>query len=782
MQLSKLLSIGITEEIGNDEKLRIRFLKDIIRNTNLSPTEKFNLTKQIAANNGIYEKDDKGNIIIDNTNLNNNIIGSTSYISNFNPNYKYIILYSTPTEILEKDLTSEIIDITKGFEKDSKGNSYRKFDETKLKQIEQERVYGLIKSKVESLIELAYGANIKYVDYYNSNIDDNSYEKYFTKYEKEVITKALGYKRAYEEKEELYKSEVNKLDRSILSEEEYIKKCQEILEKIGENGWESYKVSKPGSSNSKISYEEYEKLVINEAKKRAVIARFLMEDNNKINGKRLKIVKEDGSEEYIDNTEFNLIRAENNWDLTPENIPLSKVMNDANNLSENEKMKKLLARIEFLENNTNNLDIINEFEDAKRQLDELKSKKITGLFALNNNGENASISFDQDLIDILEILKEVPDFVSIIRAHPDLFPTVFNDPDTLAFLEKCSPEDYENIIIELSLLDSKSQDLESLIVKKQISEEVTLHNQVSSITNKPIHMGIHGRLLLPITGGDEEDAINRGVWISGLYEVSNQKAWRSIPKYQGRTSGVTIGMDTELSNSSDVIGIAYSRIESHFKYNKKFAKTALNGHLLSVYGLKELPKNFSLQAIASVGHNYIKNKATTANNIIGKYQNNNFNFEALLNYKYRINYNLYLIPNIGLKYDYSRSSGYKGNNFVQKLMIQKKSNRLLTTSLGSKVEFKSIKVLNDITLVPSLYGSIENHFYNKDTKVNAKAVLNNQIIEEKIIISKQPKFGYNIGGNVLLTKKNINVVFEYNHYAHKKYKSHQGLVKLKINL
>lgn len=298
-------------------------------------------------------------------------------------------------------------------------------------------------------------------------------------------------------------------------------------------------------------------------------------------------------------------------------------------------------------------------------------------------------------------------------------------------------------------------------------------------------MVIHGRLLLPtapITAGEEDDAINRGVWISSLYEVSNQRAWRSIPKYQGRTSGVTIGMDTEFSNSSDIIGIAYSRVESHFKYNKKFGKTALNGHLFSVYGLKELPKNFSLQAIASVGHNYIKNKAINAHNIVGKYQNNHFNFEALLNYKYRTKYDLYLIPNIGLKYDYSRSSGYKGNNFVQKLMIQKKSNQLWTTSLGGKVEFKPIKILNDITLVPSLCVSIENHFYNKDTKINAKAVLNNQIIEEKIIISKQHKFGYNIGGNVLVTKKNINVIFEYNHYTHKRYKSHQGLVKLKVNL
>ncbi|MGI4752308.1 MAG: autotransporter outer membrane beta-barrel domain-containing protein [Janthinobacterium lividum] len=781
-QMSKLISIGLTQQ-SDDEELRTRFLNDIVRNNKLSSAEKFNLANQIAVNNGVYEKDDQGNVIVNNTNLNNNIIGSTSYTSNFNPNYRYMILYSTSNGNLEKDVTAQVVDIVKGFEKDSKGNSYRNYDATKLKQIEQKRVYSLIKSEAESLIKSAYGNNIDYINYYDNNISDNSYEKYLVKYEIDKIKKALGYKRVYEEKTELIKKEIDKLDRTMLSEEEFIEKCKNIYDKFGEDSWASYVINHNGK---KIDYAEYEKLVTNEAKKRAVIARFLTEDNNKINGKRLKIVKEDDSEEYIDNADFNLIMAKNNWDLTPENIPLSQVMGkNSSLLHENEKIKKLLARIEFLENNTNNLDIINELEDAKRQLDELKSKKITGLFALNNNGGNASISFDQNLIDILKILKEVPDFVSIIRAHPDLFSTIFNDPDTLAFLEKCSPEDYENILIELSLLDSKSQDLESLIVKKQISEEVTLHNQVASITNKPIHMGIHGRLLLPtaaITGGDEEDAINRGVWISGLYGVSNQKAWRSIPKYQGRTSGVTIGMDTELSNSSDVIGIAYSRIESHFKYNKKFAKSALNGHLLSVYGLKELPKNFSLQAIASVGHNYIKNKATTANNIIGKYQNNNFNFEALLNYKYRTNYNLYVIPNIGLKYDYSRSSGYKGNNFVQKLMIQKKSNRLLTTSLGGKVEFKSIKVLNDITLVPSLNGSIENHFYNKDTKVNAKAVLNNQIIEEKIIISKQPKFGYNIGGNVLLKKKNINVVFEYNHYTHKKYKSHQGLVKLKINL
>lgn len=237
-----------------------------------------------------------------------------------------MILYSTSNGNLEKDVTAQVVDIVKGFEKDSKVNSYRNYDATKLKQIEQERVYSLIKSEAESLIKSAY----------DNNISDNSYEKYFVKYEIDKIKKALGYKRVHEEKTELIKKEIDKLDRTMLSEEEFIEKCKKIYDKFGEDSWGSYVINYNGK---KIDYAEYEKLVTNEAKKRAVIARFLTEDNNKINGKRLKIVKEDDSEEYIDNADFNLIMAKNNWDLTPENIPLSQVMGkNSSLLHENKKI------------------------------------------------------------------------------------------------------------------------------------------------------------------------------------------------------------------------------------------------------------------------------------------------------------------------------------------------------------------------------------------------------------------------------------------------------------
>ncbi|QQV74583.1 Putative surface cell antigen sca2 [Rickettsia tillamookensis] len=322
-------------------------------------------------------------------------------------------------------------------------------------------------------------------------------------------------------------------------------------------------------------------------------------------------------------------------------------------------------------------------------------------------------------------------------------------------------------------------------VSDDTSRKVAILVKATSTLHKPVHYNIlSDRLKVAAIGaGDEEASINRGVWISGLYGINKQGTWKNIPKYQGRTTGVTIGADAEFINSHDVIGIAYSRLESQIKYNKKLGKTAVNGHLLSIYGLKELIKGFSLQAITSYGHNYIKNKSKSINNIIGKYQNNNLSFQTLLNYKYHTKYDLHFIPNIGFKYDYSRAGNYKEYNVdIENLMIQKKSNQAFESSIGGKIVFKPIATVNNIVLTPSLYGNIERHFNNKNTKVNAKVTFKGQTLQETIIIPKQPKLGYNIGSNILMSRKNINVLLEYNYYTHRKYQSHQGLVKLKINL
>ncbi|WP_218460343.1 autotransporter outer membrane beta-barrel domain-containing protein [Rickettsia sp. TH2014] len=347
----------------------------------------------------------------------------------------------------------------------------------------------------------------------------------------------------------------------------------------------------------------------------------------------------------------------------------------------------------------------------------------------------------------------------------------------------------EDEAIDLSFKTEAIAEQDEATQRQQVSDDtsrkVAILVKATSTLHKPVHYNIlSDRLKVAAIGaGDEEPTIARGVWISGLYDINKQGTWKNIPKYQSRTTGVTIGADTEFINSHDVIGIAYSRLESQIKYNKNLGKTAVNGHLLSIYGLKELIKGFSLQAITSYGHNYIKNKSKSINNIIGKYQNNNLSFQTLLNYKYRTKYDLHFIPNIGFKYDYSRASNYKEYNVdIENLMIQKKSNQSFESSIGGKIVFKPIATVNNIILTPSLYGNIERHFNNKNTKVNAKATFKGQTLQETIIIPKQPKLGYNIGSNILMSRKNINVLLEYNYYTHRKYQSHQGLIKLKVNL
>ncbi|KJV95377.1 autotransporter beta-domain protein [Rickettsia parkeri str. AT len=346
----------------------------------------------------------------------------------------------------------------------------------------------------------------------------------------------------------------------------------------------------------------------------------------------------------------------------------------------------------------------------------------------------------------------------------------------------------EDEAIDVSFKTEAITEQDEVTQRQQVSDytsgKVAILVQATSTLHKPVHYNINDRLTIAAIGaGDEETSINRGVWISGLYGINKQRIWKNIPKYQNRTTGITIGTDAEFINSHDVIGIAYSRLESQIKYNKKLGKTTVNGHLLSIYSLKELINGFSLQTITSYGHNYIKNRSKNINNIIGKYQNNNLSFQTLLNYKYRTKYDLHFIPNIGFQYDYSRASNYKEYNVdIENLMIQKKSNQLFESSLGGKIVFKPIVTTNNIVLTPSLYGNIEHHFNNKNTKVNAKATFKGQTLQETIITLKQPKLGYNIGSNILMSRKNINVLLEYNYYTHRKYQSHQGLIKLKVNL
>ncbi|MCC8462436.1 MAG: autotransporter outer membrane beta-barrel domain-containing protein [Rickettsia endosymbiont of Ecitomorpha arachnoides] len=451
---------------------------------------------------------------------------------------------------------------------------------------------------------------------------------------------------------------------------------------------------------------------------------------------------------------------------------------------------------ELLPDNTTTSEC-NGQDESSNKTDESEDKELSALSSIQRQAIDASDN-KKSLLALSSIQRQAIDASDNKKSLLALRSSDEELEESNNTTEEESKKDIalesEDEAIDVSFKTEAIAEQDEATQRQQVSAET--NNKVAvlevvdrtiSVTNKHIYSNIFNNRLdiAPIVAaGDEEPTIARGVWISGLYGINKQGAWKNIPKYQGRTTGVTIGADAEFINSpDDVIGIAYSRLESQIKYNKKLGKIAVNGHLLSIYGLKELIKGFSLQAITSYDHNYIKNKSKSINNIIGKYQNNNLSFQTLLNYKYRTKYDLHFIPNIGFKYDYSRASNYKEYNVdIENLIIQKKSNQSFESSIGGKIVFKPIATVNNIVLTPSLYGNIERHFNNKNTKVNAKATFKGQTLQETIIIPKQPKLGYNIGSNILMSRKNINVLLEYNYYTHRKYQSHQGLIKLKVNL
>ncbi|WP_342270412.1 autotransporter outer membrane beta-barrel domain-containing protein [Rickettsia endosymbiont of Orchestes rusci] len=475
-------------------------------------------------------------------------------------------------------------------------------------------------------------------------------------------------------------------------------------------------------------------------------------------------------------------------------------------MPESELVKELRAEIDFLKSTsgnpyskptleTNNSDLYGNSENGiGNGNDSFEREEITRL-----NDEISSLKAllgekqrNEEFLDVIEFLKQYVSEGGSIQ-------------ETIGFLEEQRKkglslseaidflEEKENIEAMLELQEQEKAidaQLEQKAEEKITDAEGTL-SATSSITTgmmdsvtdliKSRISGISG--LAAVAAGDEDTSITKGVWIAGLYGVNKQGAQKNMSGYKGNTYGSTIGFDVEF-NDNDILGIAYTNMHSNFKTSTTTkGKTAVNSHVLALYGQKELPENFSLQGMFAAARNYIKNKSVySGSNVIGKYKNDSLSFETLLNYKYPTNYELTIIPNIGIRYGSSKDGIYKDSDLgVQHLTVAAKSQNLWTGIVGTKILFTPQRVAESITLTPGLHVSIENHFNNKNKKVEAQVSWEGRQIKETIILPKQPKTGYNIGASVLAQKGNVDVLVEYNCHLQKKYQSHQGFVKLKIS-
>ena len=323
----------------------------------------------------------------------------------------------------------------------------------------------------------------------------------------------------------------------------------------------------------------------------------------------------------------------------------------------------------------------------------------------------------------------------------------------------------------------------------QANPGTNAQHKIVNIVNSVLKLRLDpSKVIAAVAAGDAESHIQRGLWMRGMYGINNQGRVNNTNGYRGINKGGTLGFDVEIENN--IIGIAYSNVHSVFKFknNKNNDKEIINSHVISIYGQKELPKNFVVQALVSASKNFIKNKTTYSlgdgnfkSNV--KHRNHSYNVEALLNYSHFTKNNVIITPNIGLRYGKSRDGIYNETGIsVQEIALTMKENNILSGIIGTKVKILLPDVLKLNNLGVTFHGAIEYNFNEKTQRVNRVIQIQNNKIIQNDVIPKQPKIVYNLGTGIVGSIKNNTVSLEYNYYLNKHYQSHQGSVKLKVNL
>jgi outer membrane autotransporter protein len=291
-----------------------------------------------------------------------------------------------------------------------------------------------------------------------------------------------------------------------------------------------------------------------------------------------------------------------------------------------------------------------------------------------------------------------------------------------------------------------------------------------------------------IAAGDEAETKTlaiQGLWTSGLYGLSYQKAHSEVLGYKGKTAGGTIGVDFIIDNDV-LVGIACSKVNSNFTGSKSTVnKIKTESDILSIYSKIDLNDKLDVAIIASgnraqITHKY--NKLTGLNKYkiaTAKFCSKGFNTHIMFNYKLATASNIMIVPHIGLNYgkQYDGSCTESGTG-IHNLSISAKNNNELVGIFGAKI-FRTLAVGNS-HVTPSLTTSLQNHFSNKKHKIVVNYSWADKSAAQQLYIGRPAQFSYNIGIGLLVQRSNLEIATEYNCRLKKQYHSHQGALKLKL--
>ncbi len=287
--------------------------------------------------------------------------------------------------------------------------------------------------------------------------------------------------------------------------------------------------------------------------------------------------------------------------------------------------------------------------------------------------------------------------------------------------------------------------------------------------------------LAGIAAGDTTDRY--GAWVSYSLSSNTQEKRGDRPGYKSRSHGVTIGVDTLISDET-VVGVALGYIDTKVRHKDSNLgdTSAIKSKLISLYSIKEFLNNWYFQAQAVFGESKVNNRelrGTTANREIAhaKFKSKIYAAAAEITYRHLTKNKVLVSPIVGLEYDVIQKSSYKETGTVnQNLDVRKSPQKKLIGYAGLSLS-KNYK-LHNYEIVPEVYGVVKHDFKNKELNVISKL---DGVADPLITRSAQNVATfYNFGVGITSMVKNSEINIGYDYYVGQKYNSHQGTIKLRL--
>ena len=364
----------------------------------------------------------------------------------------------------------------------------------------------------------------------------------------------------------------------------------------------------------------------------------------------------------------------------------------------------------------------------------------------------------------------------------------------------------ENVVTALSNFVTHKSDLSSAArdllrqssnpakierVAKEVSRAVAAEDTSSESSNMIDEVADSSSMRLSsvstsagVASGENDTSMNVGVWATPFYSRGDQKVRNGNVGYKSRSVGMTLGADTMVSDST-TIGLAatYAGTNLDFKGEKTGDKKKVNNVFLNAYARHDLNNNWFLQGVVGFGKGKVKeenirnthlDESTTLN---ADYDRVSFNVEGRAGYNYALSDCVSLVPEAGLRYSVVNDAGYteKGDAVLAKKVSKEASDRL-TALLGAT--FVGRYDLSGTEVRPEIHANLGYDVHSKNPKVTSEM----GGIQLDTTPGKAARFKSNVGVGVNAVTDNFEYGIAYDAKFASKYVSHQGTLKLRVNL